>query len=110
MPKKLQNHTADKNIIFIKKRIKYIESTFNIHINTLYNWINKFYNKLNNIFSFDNFKSNFKYNNLKITSIIENLILTSIDKNNNFKIKKIKNSIKKINLMLLYLNFFILLH
>ena len=101
---------SNDNIIG-KKRIKYIESTFNIHINTLYNWINKFYNKLNNTFSFDNFKSNFKYNNLKITSIIENFILTSIDKNNNFNIKKIKNSIKnKFNITLSKSSIYYVLH
>lgn len=77
-----------------KNRIKYIQHIFNIHINTLYNWINKYYNTHTNTFDFSNYKTNFKYNNLKITTSIETLILNSIDNNNNFNIKKIKNNIK----------------
>lgn len=84
-----------KDNILGKKRIKYIETTFNIHINTLYNWINKYFDLNTHTFNFDTFKNNFKYNNKKITVEIENFIISSIDNNNNFNIKKIKNNIKK---------------
>ena len=94
-----------------KKRIKYIQSTFNIHINTLYNWINTYYNSNQHTFNFSTYKTNFKYNNIKITSIIENFILTSIDKNNNFNIKKIKNNIKnKFNIVLSKSSIYHVLH
>lgn len=88
------------NIIGIK-RIKYIKDTFNVHINTVYNWINKYYNSNTNCFNFDTYKTNFKYNNIKITPCIETFIINSIDKNNNFNIKKIKLSIKtKFNIQI----------
>ncbi len=61
-----------------KKRIKYIETIFNIHINTLYNWINKYFNINTNTFCFVAFKNNFKYNNKKITTEIENFVICSI--------------------------------
>ena len=60
----------NKNIIG-KERIKFINSVFNIHINTLYKWLDKYYNKTTNSFNFLKYKTNFKYNNLKITNIIE---------------------------------------
>jgi hypothetical protein len=64
------------NGIVGKKRIDYIKNTFNIHINTLYKWIDKYYNKDNNTFNFDSYSTNFKYNNLKITSQIETFIIS----------------------------------
>ena len=73
-----------KDNIVGKNRINYIQQTFNIHINTLYNWINKYYNINNETFDFSTYKTNFKYNNVKITSHIENFVLNSID--NNYRI------------------------
>lgn len=94
-----------------KKRINYINSTFNIHINTVYNWIHKFYNTQNNTFNFNNYKTNFKYNNLKINSNIEIFIINSIDTNNNFNIKQIKNNIKnKFNICLSKSTIYYILH
>jgi transposase len=87
---KLQN----ENIIG-KNRIKFINSVLNIHINTLYKWINKYYNKDLQTFNFTTYKTNYKYNNTKITQSIESFIINSINKNNNFNIIKIKNNIKK---------------
>ncbi len=83
-----------KNNIVGKKRIDIINSSFNIHINTLYNWINLFYNINTNTFNFLKYKTNFKYNNTKINSSIEIFIVNSIDSNNNFNIKKIKYNIR----------------
>jgi len=80
-----------KEKILGSKRIEIIQTTFNIHINSLYNWIKLYYNKSINVFNFSSYKTNFKYNNLKITDKIEVFILNSIDLNNNFNIKKIKN-------------------
>jgi transposase len=82
------------NKIIGKKRVAIINHTFNLHMNTLYNWIKLYYNKINNTFDFSSYKTNFKYNNLKITNNIEIFIINSIDSNNNFNIKKIKNNIK----------------
>jgi len=79
------------NKIIGKERINIINNVYNLHINTLYNWIKLYYK--NNTFDFSLYKSNFKYNNTKITSNIENFIINSIDINNNFNIKKIKNNI-----------------
>jgi len=83
-----------KENIIGKKRIDIITSTYNIHINSLYNWIKLYYKS--NSFDFSLYKSNFKYNNFKITSQIENFIINSIDSNNNFNIKKIKTNILNI--------------
>ena len=83
-----------KEKIIGNKRIEIIQSTFNLHINSLYNWIKLYYNKNQNIFDFSLYKTNFKYNNLKITDKIEIFVINSIDSNNNFNIKKIKNNIK----------------
>lgn len=100
-----------KDNIVGKKRIKYIEHTFNIHINTLYNWINKYYNSNNNTFDFSTYKTNFKYNNLKINPSIEKFVLCSIDSNNNFNIKKIKINIKnKFNTVLSKSSIYHILH
>jgi transposase len=82
-----------KNNIIGKKRINYINSVFNVHINTLYNWIKNYYNKHTNSFNFSAYKTHYKYNNTKITNEIEMFIINSIDSNNNFNIKKIKNNI-----------------
>ena len=64
-----------KDNIIGKQRINYIKSIFNIHINTLYNWINIYYIKHSNTFNFINYRTNFKYNNLKITFDIEQFII-----------------------------------
>jgi len=97
--------------IFGKKRIKYIQTTFNIHINTLYNWINKYFDFNTKTFNFDTFKTKFKYNNKKITVDIEKFIIDSIDNNNNFNIKKIKNNIKnKFNVSLSKSTIYFVLH
>jgi adenylate cyclase class IV len=72
-----------------KKRIKYINNVFNVHINTVYNWINKYFDINTHNFNFSNYKTNFKYNNIKITPIIETFIINSINNNNNFNIRKI---------------------
>lgn len=94
-----------------KKRIKYIKTTFNIHINTLYNWINKYFDLNTRTFNFNTFKNNFKYNNKKISNEIENFIINSIDVNNNFNIKKIKNNIKnKFNIFLSKSSIYFVLH
>jgi len=100
-----------KNNIIGKNRISYIQNTFNIHINTLYNWIKLYYDINNNTFNFSNYKTSFKYKNKKINSCIENFILNSIDKNNNFNIKKIKNEIKsKFNVSLSKSSIYFVLH
>ena len=100
-----------KDNIIGKNRIKYIKHVFSIHINTLYNWIDKYYNQDNNSFDFSLYKTNFKYNNLKITSDIEIFILNSIDKNNNFNIKNIKKNIKnKFNICLSKSSIYNVLH
>jgi transposase len=100
-----------KNNIIGKNRINYIQKTFNIHINTLYKWIKLYYDTNNNTFDFSKYKSFFKYNNKKINDVIENFILNSIDKNNNFNIKKIKIEIKnKFNISLSKSSIYFVLH
>lgn len=100
-----------KNGIVGIDRIKYIKNVFNIHINTLYIWINKYFNKESKTFDFSSYKTNFKYNNLKITESIERFIINSIDSNNNFNIKKIKNNIhKKFNVYLSKSSIYHVLH
>lgn len=86
-------YELEKKQIIGKQRIKFINNIFNIHINTLYNWINIYYNKNTKLFNFLKYKSNFKYNNTKITNEIELFIINSVDKNNNFNIKSIKKHI-----------------
>jgi transposase len=100
-----------KDNIIGKKRIKYIEQTFNIHINTLYKWIDKYYNFETDSFNFSQFKTSFKYNNTKITNDIETFIINSIDPNNNFNIKKIKKNIyTKFNIELSKTTIYYVLH
>lgn len=100
-----------KDGIIGKKRINYIEKTFNIHINTLYKWIDKYYNKNDDTFNFDTYKTIFKYNNLKITNQIESFIISSIDINNNFNVKKIKKNIfDKFNVKLSKTSIYYVLH
>ena len=100
-----------KDGIVGKKRINYIQDTFNIHINTLYNWINTYFNFDTYTFNFDTYKTNFKYNNKKITDKIEIFIINSIDNNNNFNIKKIKNNIyNKFNISLSKSSIYHILH
>lgn len=94
-----------------KKRINLISSTFNIHINTLYNWIDKYFSYDTNSFDFSSYKTYFKYNNIKITPSIETFIINSIDVNNNFNIKKIKYNIKnKFNVCLSKSSIYHVLH
>ena len=101
----------NKDGIVGNKRINYIKTAFNIHINTLYNWINKYYNKQTNLFDFHTYKTDFKYNNTKVTYQIENFIINSIDSNNNFNIKKIKYNIKnKFNILLSKATIYFVLH
>lgn len=100
-----------KDNVVGKKRINYIKSIFNVHINTLYNWIDRYYNKHNNSFDFYTYKTKFKYNNTKITIDIEKFIICSIDSNNNFNIKKIKINIKhKFNILLSKSTIYFVLH
>ena len=99
------------NKIIGKKRSNIIYSVFNLHMNTLYNWIKLYYNKIDNTFNFSSYKTNFKYNNLKITNNIENFIINSIDSNNNFNIKKIKHNINlKFNISLSKNSIYYILH
>lgn len=100
-----------KDNIIGKKRINYIKQTFNIHINTLYNWITTYYNFETNTFNFNNYKTKFKYNNKKINYNIETFIINSIDLNNNFNIKNIKINIKqKFNILLSKSTIYYVLH
>ena len=93
------------------KRNNIITNVFNIHVNTLYNWINKYYNKHTNSYSFTNYNTNFKYNNSKVTIDIEQFIIKSIDANNNFNIKLIKLNIKnKFNVYLSKSTIYFVLH
>jgi transposase len=100
-----------KDNILGKKRINYIKQTFNIHINTLYNWIYTYYDYNSNTFNFNNYKTKFKYNNKKLNFNIENFIINSIDTNNNFNIKKIKINIKnKFNISISKSTIYYVLH
>ena len=104
-------YKLQKERIIGKKRIEIIKNVFNIHINTLYNWNKTYYNKKTNIFDFSLYKTNFKYNNLKITNQIELFVINSIDINNNFNIKKIKNNIKiNFNIILSKSSIYHILH
>jgi transposase len=94
-----------------KKRIKYIQTTFNIHINTLYNWIKKYFDLNTKTFNFDTFKTKFKYYNKKVSFDIQKFIINSIDNNNNFNIKKIRYNIKnKFNVLLSKSTIYFVLH
>ena len=97
---KLYFKLEQQNIIG-KNRIKIINSIFDLHINTLYRWINIYYNYNNKTFSFNHYNTHFKYNNIKINHEIEQFIINSINSNNNFNIKNIKKNIKnKYNISL----------
>lgn len=76
-----------------KERIDLIFSIFSVHINTLYGWIKKYYNKITKIFDFSTFKTKYHSNNTKLTDDIELFIINSIDHNNNFNVKHIINQI-----------------
>ena len=89
---KLYYQLANNKIIG-QNREKIIKNVFNIHMNTLYNWIKLYYNKITKTFDFSTFKTKFKYNNTKITAEIEYFIINSLDLNNRFNIKKIKHNI-----------------
>lgn len=89
-------YELERKHIIGKERNKIITDVFGIHMNTLYNWIRIYYNKITQLFNFTSYKSNFKYNNVKITKEIEVFILNSIDKNNNFSVKNIRNKISDI--------------
>lgn len=100
-----------ENNIVGTKRLNYITSVFGIHRNTLYSWLKIYYCKETNSFNFDNFKTKFKYNNTKITLPIEQFIINSIDSNNRFNIKKIKNNIEhKFNVQLSKSSIYYVLH
>jgi transposase len=100
----------NKNIIGTE-RIKFINSVFNIHINTLYKWLNKYYDKNSNTINFITYKTNFKYNNTKIILPIEQFIISSINDNNNFNINKIKSNIQnKFNITLSKASIYYVLH
>jgi len=90
---KLYFELEKKNIIG-KDRIKIINSIYDFHINTLYRWIDIYYNYDDNSILLDEYKTHFTYNNIKITCDIEQFIIKSIDCNNNFNIKNIKKNIK----------------
>jgi len=89
---KLYIHLKSISIIGLE-RIEIIQNTFNIHINTLYNWKNLYYNSDTLTFNFDNYSKNFKYNNVKITKEIEMFILSSINDKKQFNVKKIKKEL-----------------
>lgn len=100
-----------KDNIIGKKRIKYIQDTFNIHINTVYNWIKKYFNFNIYSFNFSNYKTYFKYKNKKIIPSVETFIINSIDNNNNFNIRKIKQNIKnKFNIQISKSSIYFVLH
>lgn len=101
----------EKDGIIGKKRIDYIKSIFNVHINTLYKWINKYHNKKSISSNNNKYTNNYKLNNLKVTKDIEKLIIQSIDKNNNFDTKKIiKNILDKFNVLLSRSTIYSILH
>ncbi len=90
---KLYFGLENKNIIGIE-RIKIINLVYDFHINTLYRWINIYYNYNDKSIIMNEYNTNFTYNNIKITYDIEQFIIKSIDDNNNFNIKKIRKNIK----------------
>ena len=83
---KLYKHLGDINIRG-KDRKDLITKSFNVHINSLYNWLKKYKN------DFLNYKKSYKYNNVKITNEIKKFILLSNNSNNNYNIKTIINDI-----------------
>jgi len=86
---------SENKKIIGKERIDLIFSIFGVHINTLYGWIKKYYNKITKFFDFSIFtyKSKYHSNNTKLTSDIELFIINSIDRNNNFNVQHIINQI-----------------
>ncbi len=83
-----------RNIIG-KIRNNLITTAYEIHMNTLYNWIKTYYCKNTKTFNFNEYKTKYKYNNTKITKEIEDFIIKSIDSNNQFKVRSIRKNIKK---------------
>lgn len=84
------NQLSKYNIKGNEKK-QFIANTFNLHINSLYNWIKKNI-KLDNIN---------KYLNNKIDLVIENFVIENF--NNKFNVKKIKKNVKeKFNVSLSY--------
>lgn len=84
------NQLSKYNIKGIEKK-QFITNTFNLHINSLYNWIKK-NTKINN---------NNKYLNIKIDFIVEQIVIDYFNKK--FKINEIKKNVKdKINVSLSY--------
>ena len=82
------NQLSKYNIKGIEKK-QFITNTFDLHINSLYNWIKKD----------TKIEDNNKYLNTKIDFIIENFV----NFNKKFKIDKIKKNIKdKLNISLSY--------
>ena len=79
----IYNELKNYNIIG-QRRKDFITTTFNIHINSVYNWINTRY-------AVKNLRK--KYKNIKITSTIEHFILNSINNNPIINIKTIKKNI-----------------
>lgn len=75
------NKLNEYNITGFDKKV-FIMNTFNLHINSLYNWI-KVNHKINNIN---------KYLNNKIDCVIESFVINTFDKEQ--KIKNIKKKIK----------------
>ena len=79
----IYNELKNYNIIG-QKRKDFITTIFNVHINSVYNWINTRY-------AVKNLRK--KYENIKITSTIEHFILNSINNNPIINIKTIKKNI-----------------
>jgi transposase len=79
----IYNELKNYNIIG-QRRKDFITTTFNIHINSVYNWINTRY-------AVKNLRK--KYKNIKITSTIEHFILNGINNNPIINIKTIKKNI-----------------
>ena len=81
----IYNELKNYNIIG-QQRKDFITKTFKVHINSVYNWINKQY---------DVKKLRKKYENIKITDTIECFILNSLNDNPVINIKTIKQYILK---------------
>ena len=91
------NQLSKYNIKGIEKK-QFITNTFNLHINSLYNWIKK-----------DTKVNNNKYLNIKIDFIVEKFVIDYF--NNKIKIYKIKKNIKdKLNVSLSYKDILCILH
>ena len=81
----IYNELKNYNIIG-QQRKDFITKTFKVHINSVYNWINKQY---------DVKKLRKEYKNIKITDTIECFILNSLNDNPVINIKNIKQYILK---------------